>query len=81
MAKAIVALRVGFALASGLGVLALLTLVGCQQSRSTVVQKLPAPSLDGPVVKGAAPVAKATPTTHPAANPPAGWGPTPGRAT
>jgi len=68
MAKGLVALRVGFALAVGLGVLALLALVGCQQSKSTVVQKLPTPSLDGPVVKNAAPIANtAAPATRPAA--------------
>src|SRR4051812_34750449 len=59
------AMRVGFALAVGMGVLALIALVGCQQSKSTVVQKLPTPSLDGPVVKNAAPVAKVAPATRP----------------
>ena len=65
MAKALVALRAGFALVVGLAV------AGCQQSKSTIVQKLPTPSLDGPVVKNAAPVAKAAPATRPVNNAPA----------
>src|SRR5207244_8356326 len=44
----------------------LLPLGGCQQAKSTVVQKLPVPSLDGPVVQVLAPVAKIGPTTKPA---------------
>src|SRR5436309_13497471 len=70
MAKGLVALRVGFALATSLGVLALIALVGCQQNKSTIVQKLPTPSLDGPVVKNAAPIANAAPTTRPVNNAP-----------
>src|SRR3954447_20559005 len=55
----------------GAGLLALagsaFLIVGCQQNKSTVVQKLPAPNLDGPVVHAAAPMAKVAPTTKPAA--------------
>src|SRR5438874_12979418 len=66
MAKAHVAMRVGFALVVGVAVLAL---VGCQQSKSTAAQKLPTPSLDGPVVKNAAPIAKAAPPATRPINP------------
>src|SRR5436853_42522 len=61
MAKALVALRVGFALVVGLAV------AGCQQSKSTIVAKLPAPNLDGPQIAAPAPIAKAAPATRPAA--------------
>jgi len=56
-------LRVGLLALAGI----LFFFAGCQQSKSTVVQKLPTPNLDGPVVHGAAPVAKAAPTTKPVA--------------
>jgi N-acetylmuramoyl-L-alanine amidase len=59
------AMRVGFALAVGMALVALIALVGCQQNKSTIVQKLPTPSLDGPVVKNAAPIAKVAPATRP----------------
>jgi hypothetical protein len=58
------------ALVVALGVFALLSVIfsgGCQQSKSTIVQKLPVPNLDGPVVNGPAPVAKAAPATRPVA--------------
>jgi hypothetical protein len=53
------------------GLVALLAaiLAGCQQNRSTIVQKLPVPNLDGPQVSAPAPLARAAPTTRPA-NPP-----------
>src|SRR5882724_4378174 len=63
MAKALVALRMGFALVAG--ILVGIGVVGCQQSKSTIVQKLPTPSLDGPVVKNAAPAPKVAPATRP----------------
>src|SRR2546428_233538 len=44
----------------------LLPLGGCQQAKSTIVQKLPVPSLDGPVVQAPAAVAKVGPATKPA---------------
>src|SRR4051812_45816903 len=66
MAKASVVARGGI-LSLCIGILG----GGGQQSKSTVVEKLPAPSLDGPVVKTAAPLAKAAPTTKPAAANPA----------
>ena len=55
-------LRVGLLVLAGIGFF----LSGCQQNKSTVVAKLPAPNLDGPVVHAAAPVAKVAPTTKPA---------------
>src|SRR3954468_21037411 len=65
MAKAIAVLRVGLvALWAGI-----LGAGGCQQSKSTIVQKLPTPNLDGPVIAAPAPLAKAAPATRPA-NPP-----------
>jgi hypothetical protein len=61
MAKSTVVVRVGLvALLAGIW-------GGCQQSKSTIVQKLPVPNLDGPVVSGPAPVAKIAPATRPAA--------------
>src|SRR4051812_33988608 len=62
MAKHIVLVRGLLAVA---GILFLIG--GCQQSKSTVVQKLPTPSLDGPVINAPAPVAKIAPATRPAA--------------
>ncbi|HEV8293019.1 MAG TPA: peptidoglycan recognition family protein [Tepidisphaeraceae bacterium] len=67
MAKALVVARAGIT-ASIFALLAIIFIAGCQQSKSTIVQKLPAPNLDGPVVSGPAPVAKIAPATRPAVN-------------
>ena len=53
------------------GLVALLAaiLAGCQQNKSTIVQKLPVPNLGGPQVTAPAPIAKAAPTTRPTTPP------------
>ncbi len=58
MAKALMAVWVGL--------VALILMGGCQQSKSSVVERLPAPNLDGPVVNAPAPVVRA-PATRPIA--------------
>jgi len=66
MAKDMSTMRMG-----SVALLALLAGIfgGCQQTKSNIVAKLPAPNLDGPSITAPAPVAKAAPATRPA-NPP-----------
>ena len=58
-------LRVGLLVLAGIGFF----LTGCQQNKSTVVEKLPAPNLDAPVVHAPTTVAKVAPATKPAVTP------------
>lgn len=61
MAKSCIVTLVGVC-----ALLAVISIGGCQQPKSTVVAKLPAPNLDGPQIAAPSPIAKAAPTTKPA---------------